>query len=325
MDKKKITRRAAIGLLIGAGLGAPFLIWFVRNKRRYVLPEITEMENNWNMSYEKIVPNVVSVNSVSRGQFITDTNTSIRYEMLIPIYSDLSVNTGKNQQSVPDSFMKKEGVAHFVTIDGVTILSGQDRDVNVVTYGKKEEFPKEEWAFAIRGSNKGNVVPVLLDMNNVKNMAWEQDPQSYTNMLTYYSDFLIDSPRDEVIVGDEWKIMRPFSGDFWGKATRCCSGICDIAGQKTFKITTSQHLDVDSLLQLSNFVLAQITDKTLRDQIQSEAKNVERLKYRMTVNNISYFDTQTGILVFRDYSKHLFSERDSVVHAREEFFIRTKI
>jgi hypothetical protein len=57
-------------------------------------------------------------------------------------------------------------------------------------------------------------------------------------------------------------------------------------------------------------VLAIVRNKHLRDQIRQEFENAKKLKWRVVSESDSFFDVETGILVFRKFEKKIFQGDD---------------
>jgi hypothetical protein len=316
----KITRRVVLGTVISSLAAGPFIIRALRRPTH--LPKgdkVKFWEQSWNEAADIVFPDIKSMNYSSgiECQLKPNVGQLSHYAILIPVYK----NVPNNKKDIPDGFMIKKGTFVPKLINGKIIVSGKDTDVLMVSQQSSEQLAsKVFWNCQVQ-NNK--FVPVLLEKGNVSQVNLKKNISEILPMIPYLS-FGIDIPSQKLSLNDSWQAEEPLGSYFLGHVTRQVSGVFEIDKHQVVKISTRQNTSFENVSIFLQDILSQIEDKTLQAQLKKEIVDMKQKKIRSSLIADFYFDMETGLLVYGEYSKKLVSDAKStetqLVH--ETTFIR---
>ena len=312
----KITRRVVLGTVITALAAGPFIMRSLHRKKH--LPDIgrAKMKRQWDALLQEVTPDVKPMGSQQPVlcQLMPEVG-EFPYTILYPVYNDLS----EWPQETPDLFHCRSGQFSTKMIGGETVLTGKDTESVVVSPKGSQPFPLETWIMAMRNNI---FVPMEFADDRLSELDWNRDSDQFSQLMSLYAGLASDAPGRALTVGDTWTVGGLLGGEFVGSVTRHYMGKFAINGRPVFQVNTKQDVGFADLMALAEDTLPRVKNKSLRDKINNEMEPMRKMQGRIIAENTSYFDVDTGVLIFRKFEKSIFqSDRLSPVSLERSFTV----
>jgi hypothetical protein len=301
---RKITRRVVLGTAIG-GLSAESLFIF-----RTLISDMPEGESlkawrtAWKDCVRGVTPKIDSMETPGSFEFglCPDGGSKGRYTILMPFYERSSFDS----DTVPDRFMKKEGV-FSVHKNSHIIISGNDTDSSAVSPQRRlKNIQAQSWCFL---AENGVFTPAAVqkDDGSIVKIDVTKKTEVLLGALNHYLALGVDSPLQTMCKGYTWEVCIPYLGGmFFGTVKRTVDGWYRVNGVPSVKITTRQNIPFAETVRIFRQVLVNVSDSAVQKNLESQIDEIQRGRLSSNVCDESYFALSTGLLSHRYCERKVF-------------------
>jgi hypothetical protein len=284
---KKITRRVALGTVIGGLVAAPFVASYFHKPK---LPS-SAFAKNWERVLAKTnipIKKIEGAKSFATGFNLT---TGMRFD-----YQTLSVNQIEGRvveklspDLLPQFFFEIEGK---VTTQDFSPDYKFCFDVAVdknIVFKSDKMVNDETGRNYLLGANESSILSVALDKKNFQTMPIYDLPQSCFTLIN-----LLNSPcsqSDTRQLGDRWETPRGENG-YEYPLTCEIIGFAEIANRKTFELSLSRESNDFEKSYLAEILPDSPKFKPIREHYQ-------KIEFKYVHKEIRYIDIETGITLYR--------------------------
>lgn len=317
--ENKITRRVLLGTAVSALVISPFLFQRFRHKKQLPSEKLNDFARRWETLLSETVPdNVPMKMSEAISCQIKPLPRQIEYTILTPNYYEIPKTTG----DVPDVFSCEKGQFTIKAAESGIVIHGEN--VKTLSMSPIETNIEDDDPWTILVKN-GHAVPAKKIGDQVEEIQWQTNPNQFLKFQSYMG-FSIDAPSKPITQNETWTIeSTSIGGEFIGRVSRECMGLFKVNDRRAVKISTKQNIGYEDVFSYIESILLQVKDKQLRDQINNELETARKMNYRMVSENESFFDTETGMLIFRKFERRLFQNNSVEAETVECSFTRVDV
>jgi hypothetical protein len=291
MDKK-VTRRAAIGSIIGGMVAAPVAYYFLKG-RDTAKPQ-GKFEREW--------ADIVKIFDLPIKEIDGPTSFTLDYKPQVGTkYRVISLLAGYGGNAHLAEYPQLPEI-YFITTGQITGMSQtiENRQPILVNAEKhktrrKDYFKEEPGAICMvvpRKDSNG------MDYFEVAQGAPKKIPFKKVNSacMDLASGLAIDYPkRKELVKGMKWKIPR--TSDSYYEYPCEIIGFAEVAGKETVKITIEKNLSNQDMLEWISWGIQQEKEEKERESWKEYQKIVVKEEQTRAIQIISYVDMKMGLNV----------------------------